>query len=359
MSLHRRRNINDEDIFKKYYYDTSIGFISEPKLYKKLKEDGYHITHDKLKQFIKQQNVNQIFRNIGKRQYLSIVAKEPKDIYQADLLDVHQYAKFNNGYKWILNVVDVYSRFAVSIPIKTKDENDLIDAFNKVFKEIGKPSNLTTDLEAGIMGRKFQNLLKKNEINHYAVNPQQKRSNAIVERFNRTLREKIRDVLYVYDTNNWLSFLNSIVYNYNNTIHRTIKATPEDVFNRKDKNNQIPTTMASIKNTFQLNDVVRVTKPNDNIFSKKSMDEKYTRGTYTVKGIKRNKIIIQNQHGDTLEKLATDLMVVGKDEVTSISDVMTAEHDLQMEKKKQKINRLLSKEGIDVKNIIQSRRGKK
>jgi hypothetical protein len=90
---------------------------------------------------------------------------------------------------------------------------------------MGMPKNLNTELEAAVMGREFQEYLRKNNVTHYPVDPQKKRNNAIVERINRTLREMI--TMYSQDTKNWVGVLGEILENYNNNTHvGTIKAIP-------------------------------------------------------------------------------------------------------------------------------------
>jgi len=42
------------------------------------------------------------------------------DVWECDLLDVQAYAKYNDTYKYILSVIDVFSKFLFLIPLKTK-----------------------------------------------------------------------------------------------------------------------------------------------------------------------------------------------------------------------------------------------
>lgn len=49
-----------------------------------------------------------------------------------------------------------------------------------------------------------------------------------IERFNRTLRNRISKYLLAYNTHNWIDKLEEIIYNYNNQVHSMTKKTPTD-----------------------------------------------------------------------------------------------------------------------------------
>ena len=59
----------------------------------------------------------------------------PRDQYQCDLIDFQKYRQFNTA-RYMLNCVDVYSRYAMSIPIKTKGDAHVYPAMEEVFASI-------------------------------------------------------------------------------------------------------------------------------------------------------------------------------------------------------------------------------
>jgi len=55
------------------------------------------------------------------------------DIWSADLKDMQSISKQNNGFKYLLTVIDLFSKFAYTIPLKSKNADVIIDAFKKLF----------------------------------------------------------------------------------------------------------------------------------------------------------------------------------------------------------------------------------
>jgi len=63
------------------------------------------------------------------------------------------YTRFNKGYHYILTVIDMLSKYAWAIPLKTKSGNEMARAIAKIIRNDGRcPKNLQSD-----MGKKFYN----------------------------------------------------------------------------------------------------------------------------------------------------------------------------------------------------------
>ena len=156
-------------------------------------------------------------------------------------LNVRLY--LGNGYRFILQVIDIHSRYAWSIPILNKKGKTVTDAFrDKVLSEAKrtkkglKLKHVHSDEGKEYLNSDFQGLLQQNGIEHTYSYEGEYAKNSIVERFNLTLRqlmEKRQGRFKVGEDS-----FQAIVRNYNNTKHRTIKATPADVWNKKAKNTQ-------------------------------------------------------------------------------------------------------------------------
>ena len=345
--------MDNTNLIKAFYYNPKYGFVSAKRLRNVLIEAGHDIPLKEIETFIRNQKVSQVFKPVPEHKWITIVAKYPRDIYQLDLLDVHQYAKWNKGYNWILNIVDVHSRYAMSVPIKTKEIDSVLPAFKYVCDELGKPSNLTTDLEASIMSKEFQDYLNEKDITHYPIDPHKKRNNSIVERFNRTLREKIRSVLYANNSNTWLEYISDILENYNNSIHTTTKNKPIDIWLMNEANEQVINTKK--QNIFSVGDKVRYLINTLNIFEKKSMADRYTKTTFTVIGKEKNRYIIEGENGNLVKKLPDELQLINKVE-THKQEPDKADKQYKKEQKERKINRKLLQEGIDAANVVAPRR---
>ena len=72
-------------------------------------------------------------------------------IWAADLIDMQAFSKDNNGIKYFLTVIDIFSKFVLIIPLKQKNGQEVANAFSMIFKE-RRPSKMWVD-----EGREFYN----------------------------------------------------------------------------------------------------------------------------------------------------------------------------------------------------------
>lgn len=170
----------------------------------------------------KQQLVEEIHRSARKkfprRHY---VMRGINDTFQADLIEMIPWANQNKGYRYILMVIDVFSKRAWAIPLKNKTGNEVTKAMTSVFTSNPKhiPRNLHTDEGKEFYNQSFQRLMKTHGINHYSTFSKMKAS--IVERFNRTFLNKLWPQFNLQGSHKWLHHLQPIILQYNSTIHRT------------------------------------------------------------------------------------------------------------------------------------------
>lgn len=181
---------------------------------------------------IKQQIINEIHRpariNFRRRR---IVLKGLDDLLQADLVEMIPYARENRDYRYILVVINAFSKFVWAVPVKRKTGEDVGSSLDSVLKHMQPlPHNLQTDLGKEFYNRHVQQVLQKYNINHYSVYSNKKA--AIVERVNRTLKSKMWKVFSFQGSYKWLQILPEIVRDYNNTVHRTTNMKPNDVQQR-------------------------------------------------------------------------------------------------------------------------------
>ena len=86
--------------------------------------------------------------------------------FQADLVDMSKYANVNNGYKWMLMCMDLFSRYAWAIPVKTKSAENVLAAIKLVFAE-HRPSELfQTDEGKEFYNKPIGDYLKSLDIHH-------------------------------------------------------------------------------------------------------------------------------------------------------------------------------------------------
>jgi len=154
--------------------------------------------------------------------------------WQADLVEMIPYARENEGYRYLLTVIDLFSRFAWPIPIKDKTGPEVARAFRtQIFEASGRrPQRLQTDDGREFDNRHVQHLLNLQNIQFFTVKSQFKA--AVVERFNRTIKTKMWRYFTHRGNYRWLDVLPEIIRAYNASVHRTIGMAPINVNNENE-----------------------------------------------------------------------------------------------------------------------------
>jgi hypothetical protein len=147
-----------------------------------------------------------------------------------DLIDMQKLKASNRGYAYILTCIDLFSKFAWAAPLKSKTSTAVASAVKTIFQNERKsnfrlPKEVQTDNGSEFKG-KVELLLKSNNVRVVRSQPHSPTSQAQVERFNGTLKRKIKTMMLVHDSLAWFSWLSSLTRNYNNSIHRVTKSTP-------------------------------------------------------------------------------------------------------------------------------------
>ena len=200
-----------------------VGFTGVEKLAKKTKS-----TKKETETWLKDHLAYSLNRPIRKRfKTRKYKTGGPDELWQADLMEMIPYSEINDGYKYILTCVDVFSRFARAVPLKSKSMKDVADAIKTLLNN-KRPINFQTDLGKEFYNKEVKQILDKREINHYSVFSQYKA--ALVERFNRTLRGRLNKYFTKQGNKKWIEVLPKIINAYNHSEHRSLNGLrPVDV----------------------------------------------------------------------------------------------------------------------------------
>lgn len=139
-----------EDYLKTIYYDPAhpASFAGPQKLYKVVQREGqYKIGMHKIRRFLHNQEAYSLHKPVRRRfQRNHVVSAGIDDVWMADLMDMVKYAEWNQGYKYILLVIDTFSKYVWLRPLRRKTGEDVADAFADLFKSSGRtPAKLMTD----------------------------------------------------------------------------------------------------------------------------------------------------------------------------------------------------------------------
>ena len=338
-----------EQLYEKFNYP------SEKKLYILIKKLFPHITKAHIKLFYETQaheETQKAFKKPSKKSMGKIIALYPGDRAQMDIFDLVRFEKSNYKYKYILCVVDIFTRKAYLIPMINKNLDDTHRAFKKLLK-IYHPHDITTDNDSVFLSHDFQELLTSNNIFHDVNIINDHKALSIIDRFKQNLNIIIGKLFMKIKKNNWFDSLTKIETNYNNTPHSGLKGitpnqaeTPEFedfVYSlNKDKiviNEEIIKKNLKKKNVLNIGDKVRIRI--DKLFNK-SFDSRYSDKTYLVIRVNQNNITLDNNKTYKLENLLKVSQNSPDIEYNPITVAAT----------ERRINRRLKQDNINQQNLL-------
>ena len=187
-------------------------------------------------------------------------------------------SKFNKGPRFLLCIIDIFSKYAWVAPLKDKKGITIVNAFQKVLdNSMKKPNKISVDKGCESYNSSFKKWLKDDDIEIYSTQNEEK--SVVVERFIRTLKNKIYKHITAVSENVYR--MDDIINEYNNTYHRTIKMKPSEAKDNiyidsfKEVNDQDP--------KFKVDDHIRISN-NKNICAKR-YTENWSEEVFVIKEV--------------------------------------------------------------------------
>ena len=154
-----------------------------------------------------------------------IIVSGIEEQLQADLLDVSKFSKENEDVKFLLTAIDVFSKKAWVKPLKSKKGSEVAKALATILKN-KHYRYLQTD-----KGKEFYNTDVTQKLKHFNIKLFSTENEvikaSIVERFNRTLRNRIYRYITKHDSNHFIDILPELVLSYNKTPHTSTGIAPD------------------------------------------------------------------------------------------------------------------------------------
>lgn len=172
--------------------------------------------------------------------------------WQIDLLEI-PLAKANDGYRFVFNAVDIYSRQLFSVPLKTKSGPEVRAAFEKVFTEDRLANYIACDQGKEFWNKHVLEFVNKNNIHMYSPSSQEMKA-SLAERYNQLLAQKLQRIMHHNNSLRWIDYLDDAVSSLNHRVCRTIGMRPVDV-----QQNTFPYVPPEVvKCKFKIGDTVRL-----------------------------------------------------------------------------------------------------
>jgi len=148
-------------------------------------------------------------------------------ICEMDLADLRSLSRYNDKYKYLLNVLHIFTRYAWGVRLKGKTNKSIAVALTNLFQN-RKPITIQSDEGTEFLNATVPQYLKRQGVDfHTTHNPDIK--GLTIERFNRTLKTKMYQYFTKNKTYRYLDVINNFLASYN-SVHSTIGMPPSKVY---------------------------------------------------------------------------------------------------------------------------------
>ena len=196
--------------------------------------------------------------------------------FQMDLVDIQELAPFNDNIRYLLAVIDTFTRFAWVRLLKDKRGETVLEAFKSILKSAGEyPRIIVTDRGTEFFNKLFQTFCEQSNIK--LLTPDSSVHAAYIERFNRSLQSLIYKYMTENETHRFIDRINpdgtltnvfrNLMHTYNTRKHRMIGTSPCIAENDESVHLDMRLRMSKYyekikpkKKTLNVGDTVRISK---------------------------------------------------------------------------------------------------
>ncbi|KAJ8050072.1 hypothetical protein HOLleu_03126 [Holothuria leucospilota] len=222
------------DILRSIYYDAShpAGYRGIAELLRHARKRRPNTTREEVERWLRSEDTYTLHRPVRRKYERNrVYVHGIDDQWQADLVDVTALSRHNRGIRFLLTCIDIFSKYAWVVPVKDKKGTTIVKALETILVR-RRPRKLQTDKGSEFFNKDVKRLLTSHDVHLFATHNETKAS--VVERFNRTFKEKMWKYLTANNTLRYLETLPRLVESYNTGYHRSIGRSPVDVSDRNE-----------------------------------------------------------------------------------------------------------------------------
>ncbi|XP_061173692.1 uncharacterized protein LOC133182861 [Saccostrea echinata] len=212
------------DYLRKLYYTPGNpgAFAGPEKLYQAVKKEGKHkIGRMRIRQFLNNEDPYSLLKPIRRSFPRSkVVVNTIDSMWDGDLAHVSNISSENDGYKFLLVLIDIFSRFLFIVPLKNKQHQNVTEGLKSVFQTGRKPQTLRTDEGSEFKNRSVKAFLKKEGV-HVIYTQNETKAN-YAERVIRTMKNLMYRYFLKNRTYRYVEVLQDLVTSYNQRPHRSL-----------------------------------------------------------------------------------------------------------------------------------------
>lgn len=343
----------EENLLKTLY--KQYNYIGVDKFIKILKKEGVTMKANDVREFIKSQSSNQVY-NEPTKQPGHIVAFQPFDKVQMDILNMFDFKGSNKNNAYILLIIDIFTRHLTAYSIKNKSVESVKAALDQYFTKY-HPTVIISDNEKSFSSKEIQKLFDKEEVISDMVPKGDHKALGIIDRVTRTIKEALYKYMDDNDTSHYIDELGRIIHSYNNTPNQGIlDVAPDDadksdnkialqIYNHnKDKKNNKTEKM------FKVGDYIRIRK-NKSTFER-AYDKKYG-GVMKITQIIKNKATLNDGSTIDLRKIKA------VPEQPTEQDQKVEAKAVEKVKQQARVERKVAREGVELNQDVEEARPKR
>lgn len=255
-----------------------------------------------------------------------------RDTFSIDLVDCQNISQENAKTRFLLNVIDNFTKYAWSEPLKNKTQDVVLEAFKKIVKNAKtKPRSVFADSGSEFKNAKFKKFCRDNSINLYFA--QSFGHASMIERFNLTLKRKQHAFMTDNETYRFVPHLKKILMSYNTSIHSALpNITPLQAENGDEEtfyqirlmNEKKYSNTKRVKPQFEIGDKVRIStaknkfsrgfKPQyqDEVFKVSSVNDRLPKPRYEVDSYNNEETIVGRFMPNELQSVDKNIFVIDK-----------------------------------------------
>ena len=174
---------------------------------------------------------NQLTRNFSKR---SAISNGIDEIWAVDMVDMQKFSEWKKGVKYLVMVIDLFSKYGWIKPLRDKRSETVSKAFDEMFETSKrKPKILWSDKGSEFISKHFKEFLKKKDIKLYHTENEEKSN--VVERWNKTIKNKMWKMFSANNNTVYWDKIDKLVEDYNKTRHSSIKMKPVDASKKENE----------------------------------------------------------------------------------------------------------------------------
>ena len=222
--------MDEEELLQQYHgnFPFSFGSLQEVRRF-------IDIDNKDLKNVLSKSNTYTEHKAFKKPKYLPPIRTYGEDyLWEADLMFFTHpdLAKENDGYLYLLAIIDTFTKMVMLSKLKTKDTKNVTAKVNNLY-QIQKPKYLRVDGGGEFVSKLFINMCQKNNVKLYVAMEPIKC--AMIERFNRTFKRILVQMMEKENSLRWIDFIEDSLNIYHNRRHRALKMTPVEAEQEKNQ----------------------------------------------------------------------------------------------------------------------------